>query len=95
MAVATGMRLEELLGLKWDQVDLDRKEVCLVVTKSKQPRVVPLSARAVAILVAAARGGHASPYVFTNPASGSRYKTIKRAFKTACRRAGVQGHTFP
>ena len=61
MAVATGMRLEELLGLKWDQVDLERREVRLVVTKSKQPRVVPLSARAVAILVAAARPGHASP----------------------------------
>ena len=94
MAVATGMRLEELLGLKWDQVDLERREVRLVVTKSKQPRVVPLSARAVAILVAAARPGHASPYVFTNPASGSRYKTIKRAFRTACRRAGVQDIRF-
>ena len=94
MAVATGMRLEELLGLKWDQVDLERREVRLVVTKSKQARVVPLSPRAVAILVAAGRTAQGNPYVFTNPATGSRYKTIKRAFRTACRRAGVQDIRF-
>ena len=94
MAVATGMRLEELLSLKWDQVDLGRKEVRLVVTKSKQPRVVPLSPRAVAILVAAGRNAQDKQYVFTNPTTGSRFKTIKRAFRTACKRAGVQDIRF-
>ena len=93
-AVATGMRLEELLSLKWEHVDLERREVRLVVTKSKQPRVIPLSDRAVAIIAAAARSAQASPYVFTNPASGSRFKTVKRAFRTACRRAGVQDMRF-
>src|SRR5262249_33910534 len=94
MAVATGMRLEELLSLRWDQVDLDRKEVRLVITKSKQPRVVPLSARAVAILAAMRRTHQGSPFVFTNPATGTRFKTIKKAFRTACRRAGVQDFRF-
>jgi integrase/recombinase XerD len=93
-AVATGMRLEELLSLKWEHVDLERREVRLIVTKSKQPRVIPLSDRAVAIIAAAARSAQASPYVFTNPASGSRFKTVKRAFRTACRRAGVQDMRF-
>ena len=52
MAVETGMRLEEFLSLKWEQVDLDRREVRLVLTKSKRPRMIPLSDKAVAVLVA-------------------------------------------
>ena len=93
MAVETGLRSEELLGLRWDQLDLDRREVRLVVTKSNRPRVVPLSNRAVAIFVATAPIGN-SPFVFTNPRTGHRYKTVKRAFQTACRRSGIEDFRF-
>jgi len=71
IAVETGLRREELLGLRWDQLDLDRREVRLVETKSKQPRVVPLSARTVAIFIATAPIAN-SPYMFTNPRTGRR-----------------------
>ena len=93
MAVETGLRSEELLGLKWEQIDLDRREIRLVETKSKQPRVVPLSDRAVAVFVATSRIGD-SPFVFTNPRTGNRYKTVKRAFQTACRRSGIEDFRF-
>jgi integrase len=39
MAVQTGMRLEEVLGLRWDQLDLERREVRLVVTKTNRPSI--------------------------------------------------------
>jgi len=93
MAVETGLRSEELLGLKWGQIDLDRREIQLVVTKSKQPRVVPLSDRAVAVFVATSRIGD-SPFVFTNPRTGNRYKTVKRSFQAACRRSGIEDFRF-
>ena len=100
MAVETGMRLEELLGLRWDQVHIERREVRLVATKSNRPRVVPLSDRAVAILAAIVRIG-ASPYVFTNPHTGSRYRNLRHSFRRACSRAGISDfrwhdlrHTF-
>jgi integrase len=93
MAIETGLRSEELLGLRWDQLDLDRREVRLTVTKSKQPRVVPLSNRSVAIFVATAPIG-SSPFVFTNPSTGNRYKTVKRAFQTTCRRSGIEDFRF-
>jgi len=93
MAVETGLRSEELLGLRWEYVDLERREVRLTVTKSKQPRVVPLSDRAVAILVARPRIAD-SLFVFTNPSTGHRYKTVKRAFQTACRRSGIEDFRF-
>jgi integrase/recombinase XerD len=94
VAVETGMRLEELLSLKWEQVDLERREVRLVLTKSKRPRIVPLSDRAVAVLVAGRRDHRASTYVFINSATGERYRTIKRAFRTACRRARLEDVRF-
>jgi integrase len=100
MAVETGLRQNELLGLRWEQVDLERREIRLVVTKSKQPRVVPLSDRAVAIFVATAPIGP-SPYVFTNPRTGQRYRNLRQSFQKACSRAGISDfrwhdlrHTF-
>ena len=100
LAVATGIRLEELLSLRWEQVALDRRELRLAITKSKRPRVVPLSVQAVAILVASGRGS-AGSYVFTNPATRDRYRNIRKSFKTACSRAGIRDfrwhdlrHTF-
>jgi integrase/recombinase XerD len=100
MAVETGMRAEELFGLRWDQVELDRREIRLVVTKSKRPRVVPLSDRAVAILVASSRIA-GSPHVFTNPQTGRRYRNLSHSFRRACSLAGIKDfrwhdlrHTF-
>ena len=100
MAVETGMRLEELLSLKWEQVDLDRREVRLTVTKSSKPRVIPLSDRAVAT-VAASPCIAASPYVFSNPQTGRRYRNLRHSFRKACSRAGISDfrwhdlrHTF-
>ena len=41
----TGMRLEEILGLTWDRVDLERSRIFLpgTLTKNKQDREVPLT----------------------------------------------------
>jgi len=94
MGVETGMRLEELLSLKWEQVDLERREVRLVRTKTNRPRVVPLSTRAVAVLAATGGPLGASTYVFINSATGDRYRKIRRAFRTACRRAGLEDVRF-
>ena len=35
-----------------------------------------------------------SPYVFPNPDTGKPLTTVKRAFKSACRRAGIEGLLF-
>src|SRR4029078_5551067 len=75
-------------------VDLERREIRLVRTKSNRPRVVPLSQRAVAVLAAREGPLEASSYVFINAATGDRYRTIKRAFGTACRRAGLEDFRF-
>lgn len=88
----TGARLSEALYLDWSQVDLSRKHVSFLKTKSRKPRGVPLHDRAVAEL---ANLPHRSGAVFRRPdrlpynPQKKNGGQIKTAFSGACRRAGI------
>ncbi len=77
---ATGLRVSELVGLKWQDINLERGFL-VVMGKGSKERVVPLGELAVAALneyVADARrfflGNEESDYLFIS----SRHKTITR-----------------
>jgi integrase len=92
IAVQTGMRSEELLSLTWPQISFERQEISLHKTKSGLPRVIPLTSLAVATFVAIPR--HVtSPFVFCD-GTGKRYRSVKSAFKNACRKAGITNFRF-
>lgn len=83
----TGMRQEEVCGLEWSQVSIQRREVRLTKTKTSSPRVVPLSDAAIGTLVGTPR--HiTSPYVFWHD-DGVRYTCFANSFALVARRAGV------
>ena len=44
IALGTGMRLSEQYGLRWANVDLERKEITLDRTKNYSGRTIPMSA---------------------------------------------------
>lgn len=50
LAIETGMRLSELVGMRWDNLDLEARTVFLPDSKNGHPRTVPLSSRAVQTL---------------------------------------------
>ena len=50
LAIETGMRQGEILGLRWEHIDLDRRVAYLPDTKTGDSRGVPLSRRAVRAL---------------------------------------------
>jgi integrase len=52
LAIETGMRRGELLGLRWEHVHLAKRIVHLPLTKNGESRDVPLSHRATATLTA-------------------------------------------
>lgn len=90
----TGMRLEEAGGLRWDQVDLDRRVAQLTKTKGGRPRAVPLSADAVRTLSGTARRLNC-PWVFWHETKDgpARYKGLTGRLRHYRRLAGLAWRT--
>jgi len=94
LALHTGMRKGELLGLEWRRVDLQTALVHLEPrnTKTGRRRSVPLNkvAREAILNRMGFRAQHtpASPWVFAHH-NGQRIQDVKRAFTSACQRAGI------
>lgn len=91
----TGARLGEALRLEWSEVDMAARRATFLRTKNGESRGVPLNADA---LQALANLPHRDGHVFLTPAGTPYHDTrglggspIKRAFRTACRRAGIAG----
>jgi integrase len=95
--IYTGARIGEALWLDWRDVDLGRRHVTFADTKNGESRGVGLHARVVAALASLP---HREGCVFRRPdglpyerpkriddtSAGTR---IKKAFASACRRAGI------
>jgi len=94
-AYLTGMRAGEIFNLTWGKVDLPQKLVGLEAedTKTSGPRVVFLCDRAYGIVK---NGGKVRSLdhnrVFTY--RGRPLKKIKKAFTSACRKAGIANFRF-
>jgi len=85
LAIETGMRRGELLGLLWDNVDLERRTAFLPVTKNGESRGVPLSSRAIEVLRALPPSTNGRVF-----AELTR-EALKQSFNRAARRAGIRG----
>lgn len=93
LAVATGMRRGELVGLRWQDIDLNRRLAHLSDTKNGEDRIVPLSGEALAVLKSMPRmiDGHLfslEPRGF----SKAMRKTVvraRRAYEEECAVSGV------
>jgi integrase len=86
LAVETGMRRSELLGMQWADVDLEGRTVFLRNTKNGDPRTVPLSPRAIEIIGGTPRTGD-NVFAMTPNA-------LRLAWERLRRRAGVSGLRF-
>ena len=70
-AIETGMRRGEILGLRWEHVDLDRRIAYLPLTKNGSSREVPLSTKA-ALVLARQRQRNDTPSPFPVTPNGFR-----------------------
>lgn len=94
LAIDTGLRQNELFGLKWDQVDLEKGVISTgTATKSGRSRMVPVPGRSAQILKALKRYKDV-PYVLVNPDTETRYVTMQTALRAARRRAGIAHVTW-
>ena len=95
VALNTGMRKGEILGLTWDSVDLKHGFILLEQddTKNGERREIPVNEAARAALQSVTRRLDV-PYVFYDHETGNSYKDVKKGFNGACRRAGIVDFRF-
>lgn len=86
----TGARRSELLNAEWANVDLDKRQWLIPMSKTGKPRRVPLSQAAIDVLNAAPRFP-GCPYVLPNPETRKPFVAIKRAWDTARIEASLPG----
>jgi integrase len=94
----TGARESEILSLKWEQVDLNGHTVHLEPgsTKNDQPRTIPLTGELLETvkIQKAACDSRFPKCDYVLHRKGQRIVNFQRAWKSACKRAGVSGRLF-
>ena len=87
LALETAMRRSELLGLRWEHIDLERRTLFLQLTKNGTSRTVPLSTHAIQILTDMPRNLDGRVFPVT-------HEVVSQAFNRARRQARVQDVRF-
>jgi len=87
-ALHTGMRLNEILTLKWSNIDLEQKGITLINTKNNRTRKIPINSVMMELL-SGIKAKSNSEYVFVFDRSNLPVASIKTAFNKAIKRAGI------
>lgn len=89
MSYYTGMRLGEILSLSWRNVSFLDAEIRLDpgTTKNDEPRTIPLAGELLEMLKIERKKNPGSEFVFTR--DGERISSFRKAWKSACKRAGL------
>jgi integrase len=89
VSIDTGLRDQELMRLRWDQIDFKNGTIRLdATTKGKRERFAPLAQKSAQLLDCRPRHIK-SPFVFYH-SDGKPYLRMRKAFETAAHRAGIK-----
>jgi integrase len=94
VALNTGMRRGEILGLKWSEVDFLRDAIYLTKTKTGKAREVPMNDNVRNELLALHGLSSEFEHVFVNAQSGEKLNDFKKAFAAARLEAGIPDFRF-
>jgi len=87
-ALQTGMRKEEILGLRWRFVDLTHRLIHLPKTKSWEPRSLPINDRLLTALKdKSLLRSLEDDHVFLNPETKARWSDMQTPFARAVKKA--------
>jgi integrase len=93
VALHTGMRLGEILNLRWQDLDFSSGFILVRDSKNGQARQVPMDSMISTVLRSWPRLSD-QDVVFTSVMTGGRIVDIRAGFLNACRRAGITGLHF-
>ncbi len=87
-AINTGLRTSDIFNLQWTEVDIEQQRLKKIVKKSDKPLSLPLNDTAFSI-IETRRAVQNGPYVFYNPMTGEKFKSVRGALEAAIKRAGL------
>ncbi len=100
-ALHTGMRRGELLGLRWEQIDLQHGFITLTETKNGEGRQIPIDQtlretinRLPRRFVEKDGKRELLPYVFHDAKTLKPYASVKHSFTSALKRSGISDFHF-
>ncbi len=94
LAISTGMRKAEILNLKWEDINLERRSIILHETKNEERRAVPLVGRAHKLVsTLQASKPNNSEYLFPS-SHADRPIDIRKAWQTSLDRAEITDFKF-
>jgi integrase len=94
LALSTGCRKMEILGLTWPQVDMQRAMITLYHTKNGECRSIPITGQAFDVMQAHARVRRIDTALVFPRADGRRPVDIRHAWYAALRQAGIDDFRF-
>jgi len=94
LAISTGMRRGEILGLHWSQVDLDRERITLHDTKNGERRGVPLVGFALTLLRALYQNRRTDTELVFPGSRVDRLLQFEKAWKAALSKASICDFRF-
>jgi integrase len=94
LALNTGMRKAEILGLEWARVDLSTSRLTLYQTKSGEPRGIPVNRAVYDALVAIEPEQARRDGLVFKRRSGAAWGQVRTAFAGALKRAAIGGFRF-
>ena len=94
VALQTGMRQGEILGLKWEHIDFNQKTIYVAHTKTGRPRRIPMSKPVEVELRSLKQDASSDEHAFSYARTGLKLITFRHAWEGACKQAGISGLRF-
>lgn len=95
LAIHTGMRMSEQYSLRWDQVDLERRQLHLSKTKTGKARIIPLNETACKALAELRNASSPlSALIFPSIRTGDALKGSRGWFGSAVDAADIKNFTW-
>jgi len=94
LALSTGMRQGEILGIQWKDVDFERRRILLHETKNGERRASPLVGHACELIKDLAKVRRFdNPYVFPSKRQ-DKPASIRKSWEAVIRKSGLEDFRF-
>ena len=94
LALSSGMRFSEILGLRWQDIDLERQILILYKTKNKERRTIPIAGLTLGLLSALKPSGQKVQGLVFARKGESKPANIRKSWERAMKVAKIENFRF-